>query len=68
MLPGFLDEFFPEETRDPDTFSLHHYNGLVRTGAGHAAYIKGESPESDYEVQTSKLDDFIKDVSLVRVH
>ena len=52
MLPGFLDEFFPEETHGPDTFRLLHYNGLVRAEASHAAYIKGESRESDLEVKT----------------
>ena len=56
MLPGFLDEFFPEETHGPDTFRLLHYNGLVRAEASHAAYIKGESRESDLRGQNSKLD------------
>ena len=42
LLPGFLDEFFPEETLGPDTFTLFHYNGLVRSEASHATYSRGE--------------------------
>ena len=49
LLPGFLDEFFPEESRGPDTFRLLHYNGLVRSEASHAAYVKGELRELDIE-------------------
>ena len=43
MLPGFLDEFFPEETHGPDTFSLLHYNGLVRSGGPEPGFVKGEA-------------------------
>ena len=49
LLPGFLDEFFPEETHGPDTFSLFHYNGLVR-GEASQAYIKGESRKYRHQV------------------
>jgi len=42
LLPGFLDEFFSEETHGPDCFSLFHYNGLVRGEASHV-YSKGEA-------------------------
>lgn len=32
LLPAFMDEFFPEESVNiPDTFTLHHYNGLIRS-------------------------------------
>lgn len=32
LLPEFMDEFFPEETVTiPDTFTLYHYNGLIRS-------------------------------------
>lgn len=32
LLASFMDEFFPEEPRTcPDTFPLHHYNGLPRS-------------------------------------
>lgn len=32
LLPAFMDEFFPEETVNiPDTFTLYHYNGLIRS-------------------------------------
>lgn len=43
LLPGFLDEFFPEETLGPDTFTLFHYNGLVRSEASHATYSRGDA-------------------------
>lgn len=32
LLPAFMDEFFPEESVNiPDTFTLYHYNGLIRS-------------------------------------
>lgn len=32
LLPAFMEEFFPEETVNiPDTFTLYHYNGLIRS-------------------------------------
>lgn len=35
LLPAFMDEFFPEETVNiPDTFTLYHYNGLIRSCPG----------------------------------
>lgn len=43
LMPVFLEEFFPElGSGPPDTFPLHHYNGLVRPGRT-GRYIKGEA-------------------------
>jgi len=42
--PLFLEEFFPEDSnRGPDSFTLFHYNGLVKAGKGTGKYIKGEA-------------------------
>lgn len=45
LLPQFLDEFFPdtENSRPPDVFTMYHYNGLIKLGAQHLRYIKGEA-------------------------
>lgn len=35
LLSAFMDEFFPGcERGAPDTFTLHHYNGLIRSNPG----------------------------------
>lgn len=32
LLSSFMEEFFPEETVTiPDTFTVYHYNGLMRS-------------------------------------
>lgn len=40
LIPQFLEEFYPDSalTSCPDSFTLHHYNGLVR-GEGAVVYI-----------------------------
>ena len=43
LLPQFLDEFYPEERPGPDTFTLLHYNGLVRSGGPEPGFVKGEA-------------------------
>jgi len=43
LLPLFLEEFFPEEKRGPDSFTLFHYNGLVRNDNSSLAFRKGEA-------------------------
>jgi len=42
LLPQFLEEFFPEETKVPDSFTLYHYNGLSKPDNGQVNYVKGE--------------------------
>jgi len=43
LLPLFLEEFFPEEKRGPDSFTLFHYNGLVRNDNSSLGFRKGEA-------------------------
>jgi len=44
LLPLFLEEFYPEEKRGPDSFTLYHYNGLVKNGDSNpVTFIKGEA-------------------------
>jgi len=44
LLPLFLEEFYPEEKRGPDSFTLYHYNGLVRNGdSSPVTFTKGEA-------------------------
>ena len=42
LLPQFLEEFFPEESRVPDSFTLYHYNGLSKPDGTQVSYIKGD--------------------------
>ena len=42
LLPQFLEEFFPEESRVPDSFTLYHYNGLSKPDNTQVTYIKGD--------------------------
>jgi len=42
LLPQFLEEFFPEENRVPDSFSLYHYNGICKPDSTQVTYMKGE--------------------------
>eukprot|EP00092_Neocalanus_flemingeri_P068943 GFUD01084361.1.p1 GENE.GFUD01084361.1~~GFUD01084361.1.p1 ORF type:complete len:440 (-),score=114.09 GFUD01084361.1:267-1586(-) len=43
LLPQFLEEFFPEESRVPDSFTIHHYNGLSKPDSTQVTYIKGDA-------------------------
>lgn len=44
LLPLFLEEFFPDTSRSsPDSFTLHHYNGLVRGQGAQVIFKKGEA-------------------------
>jgi len=43
LLPQFLEEFFPEDKRVPDSFTLYHYNGLSKPDGTPVAYVKGEA-------------------------
>jgi len=45
LLPQFLDEFFPEGVGDraPDTFTLFHYNGLIKPGCAQVRYTGGHA-------------------------
>jgi len=38
LLPAFLEEFFPDQVRGPDSFSLLHYNGLAGPGGQTVRY------------------------------
>jgi len=42
LLHQFLEEFFPEENRVPDSFTLYHYNGLSKPDCTQVTYVKGE--------------------------
>ena len=41
LLPLFLEEFYPEEKRLPDSFTLYHYNGLNKADTKTVSFIKG---------------------------
>ena len=53
LLPQFLDEFYPEDKPGPDTFTVFHYNGLVRQESsvvfrrGEAVILEGVSGSSE---------------------
>ena len=49
LLPLFLEEFYPEEKRGPDSFTLYHYNGLVKNGDSNpVTFIKGNISKNDF--------------------
>ena len=41
LLPLFLEEFYPEDKRLPDSFTLYHYHGLSKADAKTVSFIKG---------------------------
>jgi len=43
LLPQFLEEFFPEESRVPDSFTLFHYNGLSKPDSSGVTYVQGDA-------------------------
>jgi len=43
LLPQFLEEFFPEESRVPDSFTLYHYNGLSKPDSRQVTYVQGDA-------------------------
>ena len=43
LLPLFLDEFYPEDKPGPDSFTLYHYNGLVKNDSNNVTLTKGEA-------------------------
>jgi hypothetical protein len=44
LLPVFLEEFFPgNSSHSPDSFNLHHYNGLSKLGYLQPKYVSGNA-------------------------
>jgi len=42
LLPQFLEEFYPEEDKLPDSFTLYHYNGLIKPDQNQVTFVKGD--------------------------
>ncbi|XP_063374030.1 ubiquitin carboxyl-terminal hydrolase MINDY-3 homolog [Cydia amplana] len=58
LLSAFMEEFFPSCERGcPDTFTLHHYNGLARSNpAGRVVYRAGRAALLECHMRAASAD------------
>lgn len=61
LLSAFMDEFFPGcERGAPDTFTLHHYNGLIRSNdGGRVAYRTGRAALLECPMRAASTDQML---------